>query len=484
MPGTKKEKRREKMGREKRIQLENAYYHIIDRGNNGIEIFKSSEDKTYFLKILSELLTEYSTNIYAYALMDNHYHLLIKDCKANLSNFMHRLKTKYTHHFNSVHATKGHLFQDRFRSIYIKDDEQLLAALIYIYLNPFAAGLTEQPEKYRWASLKEMLIVDSQEQAKENSLKSSTYIKSSELLSILNISKNELLNLIKQKQEEILKDPSTFEEETSQNTQNTIENSNYKSILEKIKNENDFKQNKTLRKALIFQAYSNGLSRSEISQIFDLSIRAVNLIVNAVNKKIQENAADYIAAIQIIRGLERKTSRPVPGTKREENSMHKVFIGIGTNLGDRSKNIEGALKNLESNGLKIVKKSPVYETEPYGLADQPRFLNCAVEANTTLSPQELLMRLLKIEKEMGRERKIPQGPRIIDLDILFYGNLVINEESLIIPHPDLQNRFFVLKPLSDIAPDLLHPVFKKTIKQMLKDLENLPEKPEIKTKNE
>ena len=460
------------MGREKRIQLENAYYHVIDRGNNGIDIFKNSEDKEYFLKILSELSTGYAINICAYALMNNHYHLLIKDCKANLSNFMHHLKTKYTHRFNFVHATKGHLFQDRFRSIYIKDDEQLLSTLIYIYLNPFASGLTEEPEKYKWASLKETLSIDEQEQAKEkeNSLKSSIYIKSSELLSTLNISKNELLNLIKQRQEEILKDPSTFEEEISQNTQNTVESLNYKNILEKIKNENDFKQNKVLRKTLIFHAYDTGLKKSEISQIFDLSIRAVNLIVKDVNKKIQENSAEYISAIQIIKDLERKTSHLVPGTKQEKNSNHKVFIGIGTNLGDRSKNIEEALKNLESDGLKIVKKSPIYETEPYGLTKQPKFLNCVVEANTTLAPQELLKALIEIEKKMGRVRKIHWGPRIIDLDILFYDDLVIDEENLKIPHPDIKNRFFVLKPLLDIAPDFIHPVLKRTIKELLDEL--------------
>ena len=151
--------------------------------------------------------------------------------------------------------------------------------------------------------------------------------------------------------------------------------------------------------------------------------------------------------------------------------MHKVFIGIGTNLGDRHKNIEDAFKNLQFYNLKIIKKSPVYETEPYGLREQPNFLNCVVEIETEEPPEELLKNFLKIEEEMGRERKIPWGPRIIDLDILFYENLIINEESLKIPHPDIENRFFVLKPLSDIAPKFIHPIFKKTIKQMLKDLE-------------
>jgi len=150
--------------------------------------------------------------------------------------------------------------------------------------------------------------------------------------------------------------------------------------------------------------------------------------------------------------------------------MHKVFVGIGTNLGNRHKNIEDTFKNLQFYSLKIIKKSPVYETKPYGLKEQPNFLNCVVEIEVEVSPEELLKKFLKIEKEMGRERKIPWGPRIIDLDILFYGNLVINEVNLKIPHPDIKNRFFVLKPLSDIAPRLVHPIFKKTIKQMLKDL--------------
>ena len=150
--------------------------------------------------------------------------------------------------------------------------------------------------------------------------------------------------------------------------------------------------------------------------------------------------------------------------------MHKVFVGIGTNLGNRHKNIEDAFKNLQFYNLKIIKKSPVYETEPYGLKEQPNFLNCVVEIEVEVSPEELLKKFLKIEKEMGRERKIPWGPRIIDLDILFYEDLIINKESLKIPHPDIENRFFVLKPLSDIAPCLVHPIFKKTIKQMLKDL--------------
>jgi 2-amino-4-hydroxy-6-hydroxymethyldihydropteridine diphosphokinase len=150
--------------------------------------------------------------------------------------------------------------------------------------------------------------------------------------------------------------------------------------------------------------------------------------------------------------------------------MHKVFVGIGTNLGDRHKNIEDAFKNLQFYSLRIIKKSPVYETEPYGLKEQPNFLNCIVEIEVEESPEELLKNFLKIEKEMGRERKIPWGPRIIDLDILFYDDLVIDEENLKIPHPDIKNRFFVLKPLLDIAPDFIHPVLKRTIKELLDEL--------------
>ncbi len=150
--------------------------------------------------------------------------------------------------------------------------------------------------------------------------------------------------------------------------------------------------------------------------------------------------------------------------------MHNVFIAIGTNLGDKEENIRQSIKKMEQNNIHIIKKSNVYKTMPYGYKNQPVFLNCVVQAETMLSPEELLYTLLSIEKQMGRKRKIHWGPRIIDLDIIFYDNLIINSSNLKIPHPDMQNREFVLKPLCDIAPNFVHPVLHKTMKELLKEL--------------
>ncbi len=152
--------------------------------------------------------------------------------------------------------------------------------------------------------------------------------------------------------------------------------------------------------------------------------------------------------------------------------MHKVVIALGTNIGDKEQNIERALLLIEARGIKILKKSSVIKTEPYGYTEQPEFLNCVVLAETELTPNKLLETLLSIEKEMGRVRKIHWGPRIIDLDIIFYDNLAINEENLKIPHPDMQNREFVLKPLNEIAPCYVHPVLCKTVRTLYEELEN------------
>ncbi|MEN2984529.1 MAG: 2-amino-4-hydroxy-6-hydroxymethyldihydropteridine diphosphokinase [Dictyoglomaceae bacterium] len=150
--------------------------------------------------------------------------------------------------------------------------------------------------------------------------------------------------------------------------------------------------------------------------------------------------------------------------------MHKVFIGIGTNLGDKRKNINEALNRLKDKGLNIIKISSIIETEPYGYKNQDNFLNAVCLIETDLSPFELLDLLLEVEKEMGRVRTIKWGPRIIDLDIIFYDDLIINHEKLIIPHSDAHNRIFVMEPLLEIEPDFLHPILKKTVREIYLDL--------------
>ncbi|MFN3739075.1 MAG: 2-amino-4-hydroxy-6-hydroxymethyldihydropteridine diphosphokinase [Thermodesulfovibrionales bacterium] len=146
-----------------------------------------------------------------------------------------------------------------------------------------------------------------------------------------------------------------------------------------------------------------------------------------------------------------------------------VYIGIGSNIGNREKNCLEAIRLMEEKGIKVIKRSSLYETEPWGVKDQPMFINMVIEAETEYAPAELLNLLKSIERAMGRTETKRWGPRIIDLDILFYNNLILNTPELRIPHPYIHERDFVLKPLSEIAPELEHPVLKKRIKELHHD---------------
>lgn len=143
--------------------------------------------------------------------------------------------------------------------------------------------------------------------------------------------------------------------------------------------------------------------------------------------------------------------------------MSIVHIGIGSNLGDRRAHCLQAIQLLKQQGLMILKQSSMIETEPWGVTDQPHFINLAIEAETDLCPEKLLLLLKNMEKAMGREKTVHWGPRVIDLDILFYDDRIIDSSDLQIPHPHLHERDFVLNSLTEIAPDKIHPVLGKKI---------------------
>jgi len=146
----------------------------------------------------------------------------------------------------------------------------------------------------------------------------------------------------------------------------------------------------------------------------------------------------------------------------------RVYLSLGSNVGDRDANLRTAIGKLAELG-EVLAISSFYETEPVELSAQPWFLNCALALRTHLMPRRFLAKMLTIEQQMGRRRTQPKGPRTIDIDILLFGNSIISAAQLKVPHPAMHQRRFVLEPLAEIAPEVRHPIFRRTVRELLQE---------------
>ena len=147
--------------------------------------------------------------------------------------------------------------------------------------------------------------------------------------------------------------------------------------------------------------------------------------------------------------------------------MGTIYLSLGSNKGDRAQYISRAIASLADHGVNVIRESALYETEPVETSSKGWFLNCVIEAETKLLPPQLMHTLLDIERSLGRRRRVLRGPRVIDMDILLYDDRVVSTDHLKIPHPRMAERRFVLVPFAEIAPGTRHPVFKKTIAELL-----------------
>ena len=194
---------------------------------------------------------------------------------------------------------------------------------------------------------------------------------------------------------------------------------------------------------------------------------------------VEWTAYEVLQQFPLVQGLDleiRKPEAPIPlpfgsVSVAIHREWHEAYIAVGSNMGDSRGHIAKALGQLEKHkDIQVTKVSGLLETLPYGGVEQDNFVNGMFEIRTLLTPEELLRELHKIEASEGRERKIHWGPRTLDLDIIFYDDLIYSSEDLVIPHVDMENRYFVLKPLSELAPNFRHPITHKTVAQILAEL--------------
>jgi len=189
------------------------------------------------------------------------------------------------------------------------------------------------------------------------------------------------------------------------------------------------------------------------------------------NKKVAAAKKKVVKAKKVKKIVSAKKIAPVLSKKQKPIKMKKggviAYLALGSNVGDREEYVEQAIFLLEKNpNIQVIRRSTNYETQAEGAGSQPPFINAAIEIKTKLDPYKLLELIHEIEAALGREREMEWGPRTIDIDILTFGNEIISDEKLQIPHPLMHERLFVLKPLKDIAPNLMHPILEKTVESL------------------
>ncbi len=232
-----------------------------------------------------------------------------------------------------------------------------------------------------------------------------------------------------------------------------------------------------LRKAGKTDTMEDSVSYSDIAHLIKKTMEEnIYKLIERCAERVAEEILKFDSRIVSVSVEIKKPSAPIglpldyPAVSIHR-SWHEVYVALGSNLGESRAIIEQAVERLKQfENIKIDRVSTLIETKPYGVTDQPMFLNGAMRLYTLLTPYELLDVLHEVEKEAGRERKIHWGPRTLDLDILFYDDLITDDEVLCIPHHDMKKRDFVLKPMAEIAPYKVHPVYKKRMEEMLEDL--------------
>lgn len=255
-------------------------------------------------------------------------------------------------------------------------------------------------------------------------------------------------------------------------------------LEEETKNGQDFYVN-----AKLFYAMDKAAQTDEVTDAVHYGevCRFITSFLQENTYKLLERAVtETIKAVMlefgVLDGMEMELCKPQAPIPLPFNNVsvtrslhwHKVYLAVGSNLGNKEQYLNQAVETLRGDSdFRNVRTSKWIVTEPYGGVEQEEFLNGAIELQTLLTPWQLLERLHEIEAQAGRERLIHWGPRTLDLDILFYDDQAVHETDLIIPHVDMPNRSFVLEPLAELAPAYLHPVLKKTVKQMLDELQGV-----------